>query len=173
MLERKALYNLSLDLDIFFSNNNLLYLRGNFGLAVFILPNTFFYKKQINSISFLFLTFFAFKSFLAHFFQALRKLFFFSYVRLKIKGIGHRVRKISNSLYKFFFFSTSFFYFYVPAGIIFRWKKKRILMVSNDIWLLKLVLAHILLLKAVTAYRKRGVLTFKSIIFKKEGKRRI
>jgi hypothetical protein len=46
-------------------------------------------------------------------------------------------------------------------------------MVSNDLAKLKYILAQLLLLKHVTVYRKRGMLLFKQILLRKEGKRRI
>lgn len=175
MLVNNSVYKLSLDFDFFFSKfSNLLYIKGFFGVLVVVLPSYYFFKFNNNNfLSFLFLDRFFFVSFISHFLYLARRLFFFNYVRLKIKGIGHRVRKVSNFLYKFFFFSASFFYFHVPFGLIFRLKKKRMLLLSNDLDLLKKVLAHILLLKKVTAYRKRGLLTFKHILLRKEGKRRL
>lgn len=174
MLIKKFVYNLSLEVNFFFSSlNSLMFIKGLFGMLIVNMPSYFFYSLTFSSISFLFLKRFFFLSFLSHLIYLTKRLFFFNYVRLKIKGIGHRVRKITNYLYKFFFFSTSFFYFYVPQGLIFRLKKKRMLMVSNDLSVLKHVLGHILLLKQLTAYRKRGLLTFKQIVLKKEGKRRI
>lgn len=174
MLVNSCLYKLSVDFDFFFSKcSNLFYIKGIFGVLVLILPSYYFFKLDKNILSFLFLDRFFFISFISHFLYLTRRLFFFNYVRLKIKGIGHRVRKVSNSLYKFFFFSASFFYFHVPLGLLFRLKKKRMLLLSNDLDLLKKVLAHILLLKKVTVYRKRGMLTFKHIMLRKEGKRRL
>ena len=174
MVINRFFYRFLVDFDFFFSKfNSLLYIKGIFGILVVIMPSFYFYRITDNVLSLLFLDRFFFTGFISHFLYLSRRLFFFNFVRVKIKGIGHRVRKLGNYLYKFFFFSASFFYFYVPLGLIFRLKKKRMLLLSNDLDLLKKVLAHLLLLKKVTAYRKRGLLTFKYIILRKEGKSRL
>jgi hypothetical protein len=174
MLVRKLVYNLSREFDFFFSIfNNLLYIKASLGFLVIILPSYFFSQLFVNSISFIFLSRVFFRGFFSHLSYHLKHLFFFSYIKFKIKGLGHRVRRIGKNFYKFFFFSTSFYYFYVPYGLIFRFKKKRILMISRDLAKLKHTLAQLLLLKQVTVYRKRGMLLFKHILLRKEGKRRI
>lgn len=173
MLVNRQVHRLSLDFNYFFGSNNLFYIKGFFGVLVVILPSFFFFRHHGYSLSFLFLNYFFFKSFFSHFLYLSRRLFFFSYARLKIKGIGHRVRKITKTFYKFFFFSTSYFYFYVPLGLIFKLKKKRMLLLSNDLDLLRRTLSHIILLKKITIYRKRGILVFRHILLRKEGKRKL
>lgn len=172
MLTRYSIFNFYTSNNFFFSKDkNMFFIKGKLGTMMIYLPLFFFFKIGPKNISFLFLEEKFFFSFFAHVKNVLRNLSVFSYVRFRIKGIGHRIRKVSNFLYKFFFFSASYFYFYLPHNIIFKLKKKRVLMLSNDLAALKKILAHILLLKKVSAYRKRGMIISKQISFRKEGKR--
>ena len=76
-------------------------------------------------------------------------------MRIKIKGLGYRIRKVTQELYYFFFNYTNMFYFNIPNNILIKWYKKRIILLSNDFYLLKILFAHILLLKKLGPYRLR------------------
>lgn len=124
-------------------------------------------------VSFFFLNKFLFSSVFKHFSYLYKRLFFFNYIKLKIKGLGYRIKRLSNSLFIFFFGHTNLFYFHVPLDLIVKIRKRKLLMLSNNFFLLKTVLAHLLLLKKLVPYRIRGLIYPKQIIMLKIGKKNL
>ena len=157
---------------LFDSKNSLLWLSNNFFFESIILPSFYFFLLK-KGIKFLFTTKFFFNSFFSNFKRAYFNLFYFNFLKLKIKGLGYRGKKIYNKFFKFFFSSTNFFYFYVPKSIFFRVKKKQILCVSNDYKTLKIIFHHMFLLNKISVYRVRGLTQPKQIINLKIGKQNV
>jgi len=174
MLIRKNIIQLNSNFKFFFSkNNSSIYLKGLFGFLILKMPSSFFSYEINNFISFIFLSKFYFSSFYRHFIYMYTDLFKLNFVRLRLKGLGYRIKKITNSLYRFFFNFTNFFYFHIPSNILIKSKRKRIILLSNDLSILKMVLAHLLLLKKFTIYRMRGLLYPRQIIFLRIGKKNL
>lgn len=174
MLIRKRLLILSNNFDLFFSlKSSLLFIKGTLGLLIIKLPSLFFILMKDYSISFLFLNRFFFISVFKHFSYLYRRLFFFNYVKLKIRGLGYRIKKVCSSLFYFFFGHTNFFYFHVPQNVIVRSRKRKLILLSNNLFVLKLLLAHLLLLKKLSVYRIRGLLYPKQIVVLKIGKKNL
>ncbi len=174
MLINNKFIHLSKKFDLYFSNkNSLLYLKGLFGIISIKLPSHFFFDYNDFKLSFIFLNNYFFKSFLSQFTLSYRYLFFFHFVKLKIKGLGYRIKKMSDNLLRFFFGSTNFFYFHIPFNVIAKIKKRRILLVSNNLIILKTLLAHLLLLKKLNVYRIRGLVYPRQIITLKIGKKNL
>jgi len=172
MFVKKRLMKLSEKFDLFFSvEKSFLYLKGLLGVLIIKLPSFYFFKLGLTS--FLFSNRFFFISVFKHIVYLYKRLFFFNYVKLKIKGLGYRIRKLSKSLYCFFFGHTNLFYLHVPSTIIVKARKRRLLMLSNDISVLKKVLAHLLLLKKLSVYRIRGLIYPRQIIVLKIGKKNL
>jgi len=165
---KQLLLNNNFNLHYHFKSSTL-YLKGLYGLVSYKLPSLYFFKKNINSLTLIFLNKFFFTSFLRHFFVFYKKLYYIYSVRLKIRGLGYRIRKISNNLYYFFFNYTNMYYFYIPNNILFKWYKKRAVLLSSDFFLLKLLFSQILLLKKIGPYRLRGLRYPRQIIFIKKG----
>lgn len=160
--------------SFYFSNvNSCLYLRGLFGLLIVRLPSFYFIKKNFLSVSLMFLNRFFFISVYRHLRYLYKRLFNFSFVRLRLKGLGYRVRRITKFFYRFFFNFTNFFYLHVPSTFIVSIKKKRLLLISFDLSLLHKVLAHLLLLKKLSVYRIRGLVYPRQIVFLKIGKKKL
>jgi len=114
MLIRKNIIQLNSNFKFFFSkNNSSIYLKGLFGFLILKMPSSFFSYEINNFISFIFLSKFYFSSFYRHFIYMYTDLFKLNFVRLRLKGLGYRIKKITNSLYRFFFNFTNFFYFHV------------------------------------------------------------
>jgi len=171
---RKRLIQLSSGFNLFFSSqNSLLYLKGILGILIIKLPSYYFFLFESGLLSFLFLSRFFFISVSRHITYLYRRLFFFNYVKLKIKGLGYRIRKLGKQLYCFFFGHTNLFYFHVPKVIMVKARKRKLLMLSNDISVLKKILAHLLLLKKLSVYRIRGLIYPKQIIVLKIGKKNL
>ncbi len=141
------------------------------GIIFLKLPSYYFVKKELSIISILFLNRFFFLTFIKHFFLYLNRLTLIYFIKIKIKGLGYRIRKISNELYYFFFNYTNIFYFYLPNNILIKWYKKRIILISNDFYSLKILFTHILLLKKLGPYRLRGLRYPRQIILLKKKKK--
>ena len=148
-----------------------LWLNSGFFVEKVKLPSFYFYFPG-QRINFVFLTKFFFSSFLSNFKVTYNNLYSFRFLKLRIKGLGYRVRKIYNKLYKFFF-STTFFYFHVPKNMFFRVKRKHILCVSNNFRILKTVFNYMFLLNKLNVYRVRGLIKPKQIINLKIGKQNV
>jgi hypothetical protein len=65
------------------------------------------------------------------------------------------------------------YYIHVPKNIIIKWYKKRIIFISNNFILLKLLFSHILLLKLLGPYRLRGIRYPRQIILLKKGGKKV
>jgi len=171
---KKKLIVLSNNLQIYFSYiNNLFFIKGVMGVLVLKMPSLFFYINKENFLSFVFLNRFFFISFFKHFSYLYKRLYFFNFVRLKIRGLGYRISKISSSFFRFFFGHTNFFYLHAPKDIIIKSRKRRLLLLSNNLFALKLVLAHLLLLKKLSVYRIRGLVYPRQVIVLKIGKKNL
>jgi hypothetical protein len=61
------------------------------------------------------------------------------------------------------------YYFYIPKNLLIKKYRKRIMLISNDFWLLKITFSHILLLKKMGIYRILGLRYPRQIILLKKG----
>jgi hypothetical protein len=61
------------------------------------------------------------------------------------------------------------YYFNLPSNILLKWYKKRIVLVSNNFFILKLLFSNMLMLKNIGPYRLRGLRYPRQIIFIKKG----
>ena len=118
-VKKKKIYILNKHFDFLFNlKKSLIIIKGYYGLLTLKLPSYYFYLCNHNIHSFLFLNRFFFISFVKHFFYKYNRLFLIYFIRLKIKGLGYRIRKVSNNLYYFFFNYTNMFYFNIPNNIL-------------------------------------------------------
>ena len=108
-----------------------------------------------------------------HFINSVTRLVTFSFVKLRLKGLGFRIRKVGHNLYKFFFNFINFIYFHVPFGVFVKARRKRILLVSNDLVRLEQIFSQFLLLRKVNIYRGGGFIYPRQIFFFKTGKKQI
>lgn len=164
---------LSHNINLFFLPKRSLFLiKGIFGFIIIRMPSWFFFElKNDNFYKLLFLNRSSFYFFFNNFISNLNKLSTLFFFRLRIKGLGYRIRKISNNLFRFFFTSTNFFYFHIPANILIKYKLRRMLFISNNLVLLKTIIAHLLLLKKIIPYFLRGIFSPRNIIILKPGKK--
>lgn len=143
---------------------SLFLLKGPLGFCLLRLPSYYFYKVESNTISFIFTQKRFFLSFLKHLSYLHQRLLKFFFIRLRLLGLGYRFKKLGNFLFRFYFNMEMFTYFHVPSNVILRSRRGKILLVSNDLSVLKSVLAQILLLKKAGGYNKRGIWYAKSIL---------
>jgi hypothetical protein len=170
---KNYIFNKSLNVA-FFKNNNILMLSDFLGSTFFYLPSFFFYLVSPKSINFIFLNYYFFKSFVSHFFYKYISLNFLYVTRLKMKGLGYVIRKITDKLFSFCFFYINFFYLHVPINVIPRSYRKKIIFISNNLEILNMLLKNILLLKKIGPYKFLGLRYPKQIMLlkKKSGKKR-
>ncbi len=118
----------------------------------------FFKKNKQKEISFLFTQKRSFFIFLKNFFQYyldLNKVFFF---RLRLRGLGYKVRRFSKSLLRFFMGVSNYYYFFLPNVIYLRKKKRHLILLSFDKVKLNIVFWNLFFLKKLNVYvRLKGL----------------
>jgi hypothetical protein len=121
------------DLDLFFSSKTAsIYLKGFCGILKLNMPSIFFFKNSYNSINLLFSNKFFFKSFVRHLMVFNNYLTVVYFIKIKVRGLGYRIRKLSEFLYYFFFNYTNYFYLYLPRNIFLSVYKKRAIFVGYN-----------------------------------------
>lgn len=112
---KSKLFLFSKDINFLYSNKlACFFIYNTLGIHIIYLPSYYFYVLSNYKIVFLFLKYFFYQSFLKHLFIISNKLTVFYFFKLRIKGLGFRIRSISDVLYYFFFNYTNYFYFYPP-----------------------------------------------------------
>lgn len=165
MLKNKLSINYKLraeDLDIFYYvRSNILFLKGNYGTSFLYMPKYFFIKHKYKDLTssnkvlyFLFLNKYNFFTVIKQIFNLYTILYKFYFFRLKLKGLGFRIRKITKGLFRFFFAYNHFFYFHVPNNIFVKHKKRIILFFSNNKQRLNDIFHHLILIKKMDFYEK-------------------
>src|SRR5271165_682742 len=162
----KYYINLSLNLFILYFKYHFFFLK---------LPCIYFFNKQKlinNGINFRFIFFkkFLYISFLRHFFCNYNRLFSFYYFRLKLKGLGYRIYKVSKFLIKIFFNRNNFFYLHIPVCILNKYRTRRLFFLSLNYNKLRLFIINLLLLKKFLSYKIIGLIYPYKIILMKPGK---
>lgn len=169
MLNTKTIYELPfLDNVFFLPYKQLFFLKGDCGVLSFFVPK--FYFIYANKI--IFYSLFDYKSFLNHFINEYLKSFNFSFCKLKLRGLGYRVKHISNCLIRFFLGFTNYYFLHVPYDILIKAKRRRLLLISSNKQLLSCITLNILFLQKLSPYKKRGIHFPRQIILMKPGKKR-
>jgi len=121
------------------SNLNLFFIKRFCGRVIFFyLPSYFFFSTRCSQLvgifhlKLLFLKRFFFISFLAHFFNYYKQLFSIFFVKIKIRGLGYRIRRISLTTFSFFFIYTNYYYFFLPHQVLAKQYRKRLLLLAVD-----------------------------------------
>lgn len=157
----------------FLVKKSIFLLKSKFGLFILRLPSFYFYLMSINrqSFSLMFLSRFNFISFLRHLQYLTNRLCIIYFLRLRLKGLGYRVKRICKSLYRFYFTTTNYIYFHIPDQILVKSRKRRFILLSNNYQLLRVVFVNILLLKKLSPYNRRGIFYPRQIVLLKPGKK--
>lgn len=159
--------------NIFFDKINFkLFLKGATGLVVMNIVQNFYFDYDKFSISFLFTSKREYVSFLNLFIVTYNKLFYYYFYKLKLIGLGFRVRKIACNLFCFFFTSTNFYYLHVPTCVLLKIKKRKLFFLSYNFCVLRTILVILLSLKKLIVYRLRGLVYPRQIYTSKPGKKR-
>jgi hypothetical protein len=151
-------------------HKGLFFIKNRRGVFVLRLPSIYFLQQQEEfSFSLRFLQKSSFRSFFQCF-SAKLKIYFY-YFKIKVRGLGYRIKKLTNNLFRFFLGTTNYFFFHVPEDILVRARRRRMLLVSYNKEKLNLVFSHLLLLKQLIPYKLRGVFYPKQVILLKPGKK--
>lgn len=150
---------------------SLFFFRGQERHHVLVLrvPSFCFFTVGLKKLAFLFGSKFYFKFFVNHFFSLGKPLFFF--LRLKVRGLGYRIKALAHNFFRFFIGTTNLYFFHAPQGVHIRVRRRRMLLVSLSASLVFLVFSHLLLLKKIIPYQLRGVFFPKQLILMKPGKK--
>jgi hypothetical protein len=164
-------FYLNIDIKLFFlASHNIFILLNKFFFKIYFMPSFFFFS--INNFSFFFNNKFYFKSFLSHFSSNYKLFFFFYFFRLKLRGLGYRIKPITKTLIRFFIGTTNYYFFHVPLDVFVKAKRRRILIISSNKYLLKTVFLNLIFLKKLIPYKLRGLFFPRQIILMKPGKKR-
>src|SRR6185295_2886285 len=114
MSKKLVLFNylIKIKLDFFlFSKLNILLIKGRFGIIFLYLPKYYFYKLNNNKFLFCFLNKYFFYSLLKQFFFIYKIFYKFYYFRLRLKGLGYRIKRMTKKIYRFFLAYNHYFIF--------------------------------------------------------------
>lgn len=167
---RLVRYNLGPTFDCYIAKaKSLFFFKGLGNVLVLRVPSFFFFKLNTQGLSLAFTKSFFFKNFLWQFFFRLEQTYFF--LRLKVRGLGYRIKSITPIFFRFFIGTTNLYFFHAPLDMYVRVRRRRMLLVSRNVHLLHLVFSHLLLLKTIIPYQLRGIFYPKQLILMKPGKK--
>jgi len=166
-------YNFNKHYNFYFSpTHSCLFIQHFLGTSYFFLPSYFFYSQSLQSCKFIFLNSKFFQSFLTHFNSCI-SLYYVYFIKIRIRGLGYRLRSICDTCHYFFFNYTNYFFFFNPLAVMVKTYKKRMLLISYNWAVLKAVLAHILLLRKLGPYVLHGLRFAKQIVFLKKRTKKL
>jgi hypothetical protein len=157
---------------LFLNNSSLLFLKSNYTIVCIRLNLQYFFKIYDRKISFLFLHYFYFKSFLSKIYSQLTKTKVIYFFKLRLIGLGFRLLQVSKNLYYFYFTTINYFYFYVPLSVIFKVRIRKIFCVSKNLRNIQELLVGLLTLKKFFAYKFVGLTYPRRIYVLKRGKKK-
>jgi len=140
----------------FEKNNNLIYLFNKLAYLKIFLPSIYFYSKNKLDINFIYLSKNIFISVLKqvlNYFNIAIKFFFF---RIRLRGLGYKIKKYAPKLYRFFFAYNHYFYFHVPHNIFIKRRRRTLIFFSNNKIKLNDIFSHLLLLKKLDLYERNN-----------------
>ena len=165
-----SFYN-NFDINFLFSKS-LLFIKGLYGIGVVRLPKFYFFILNRDKLYLQFNNKYFFSSFLSHFSRVYNNLNFLFFAKIKLRGLGYRIRPMTKDLLRIFMGFTNYIFFHIPQDIFIKPRRRRMIIITNDYSKLRTLLANLFLLKNLSPYRLRGVFFPKQIILMKPGKKR-
>lgn len=156
-------------IDLYFSSSGVAYVSGPLG----IVSNNLFFSFDL-SIG-------AFKrtfrnSVVRHLFSFLRFNMFSVtlgyYMFIDLVGLGYKIKKITNLVYRFYLGQSHYVYVYIPSNVFFWAFQNKITLFSIYADKLFSLSTNIMLLRKLNAYKLRGLVRPGQIVVLKEGKQR-
>jgi len=112
-------YNFKRNINLFFSEKkSLLYLKGLYGHVVIKMPNYYYLKNDKKKLDILYNNKLIFTNLIKNINVFYNKIMYIYSIRLKLRGLGFKIRRVSKNLYYFFFNYINMFYFYIPENIL-------------------------------------------------------
>lgn len=164
-------YKLPVQQIMLFPNRNVLGVAARYGYFHIQLPQCFFYKLASSHFTLAFTSKASYATLLAIIKYKIKHASLVYMARLRIRGLGYRIRRFSPHLYRFYFTKTNFIYVHVPVSIIIRLRKRRIIILASHYPSLRSLLVGILLLKSTGPYNRRGFVYPRRMLFLKKGKK--
>jgi len=154
---------------LFLKMKNVLFLKNILGYVKIYMFSKYFYNNSKNKNTFLFVNKKAYNNFLNNFYNFFNRFFRFFFFRLKLRGLGYRIKKITKKLYRFFFAFNHYFYFHISKDIFFKHRRRNLIVFSNNLVKLNDIFSHLLLLKKLDFYERNNtfVISKKIFFFKK------
>jgi ribosomal protein L6P/L9E len=87
------------------------------------------------------------------------------YFRLKLRGLGYRIKKIARFFFRFFFARNHFYYFHLPAGVYIKQRFRTLFIVSSNKARLNDLFNQLLILRKMDMYEKTNSFVVKNKIF--------
>lgn len=164
-------YQLPIQQIILFPNRNVLGVVARYGYFHIQLPHFFFFAKASSQFTLAFTNRSSYASLLAIIKYKIKHATLIYMARLRIRGLGYRIRRFSSHLYRFYFTKTNFIYVHVPMSILIRLRKRKIIILASNYPSLRSLLVGILLLKSTGPYNRRGFVYPRRMLFLKKGKK--
>jgi len=167
----KSKINLERNVDLYLSNSGCIYVAGPLGTLSNKLFFHFDFKNQNGKITR------SFKNSTIRNLFAILKFNISSitvgyYIFIDLVGLGYKVKKITNLVYRFYLGQSHYVYFYVPRDILFWAYQNKLTLFSIYADKLFSLSSNIMLLRKLNAYKLRGLIRPGQIIILKEGKQR-
>ena len=164
-------YQLPVQQVMLFPNRNVLGVVGRYGYFHIQLPQYFLFTNSNFAFTLAFTNRASYASMLAIIKYKISHATLIYMARLRVRGLGYRIRKFCPHLYRFYFTKTNFIYLHVPMSIIIRLRKRRIIVLASHYPSLRSILVSILLLKSTGPYNRRGFVYPRRMLFLKKGKK--
>ena len=164
-------YKLPVQQIMLFPNRNVLGVAARYGYFHIQLPHNYFYTLNSSEFTLAFTNRTSYASLLAIIKYKIKHTSLVYMARLRIRGLGYRIRRFSPHLYRFYFTKTNFIYVHVPVSILIRLRKRRIIILASHYPSLRNLLIGILLLKSTGPYNRRGFVYPRRMLFLKKGKK--
>lgn len=164
-------YQLPIQKIMLFPNRNVLAVVARYGYFHIHLPHYFFYTIANTQFTLAFNNKASYATLLAIIKYKIKHASLIYMARLRIRGLGYRIRRFSSHLYRFYFTKTNFIYVHVAVSILIRLRKRRIIILSSNYPNLRSLLVGILLLKSTGPYNRRGFVYPRRMLFLKKGKK--
>jgi len=143
------------DVKVFFVNNKLIF--NVFGASyIVVLPFFYFFTKKIDKVSLLFTSKYFYKSVLSYIVNVLFRVSNVFFFRLRLKGLGYKIKRYLGNFYRFFFGFKHYFYLYVPSTMLMRSKRRKFVVLSKNLCMLNNFFSQLLLLKKLDYYERNN-----------------
>lgn len=156
---------------IYVEEENKLYLKGLYGYYYLYLSKEIYIKTNKDLIKIMLISKNKFFSILNNFLVLYKRLFKLFFFRIKLKGLGFRLKKLNKKLYKIFMAYNHSYYWHSQKKILIKKKGKKLLIISNNKECLNDLYIHLLIFEKIDKYiRKSRFLSLNKIMYLKKKK---